>query len=82
MLPKKIRKEVSLDAETIGLLQLQAEQEGRKLKNYMEYILKEKSNDFELTEAYKLEMDALLNQHKKNELKYISKAEFYKRIAR
>ncbi len=76
------RKEVSLDTETLALLQIQADREGRKLKNYMEHILKEKANDFELTDEYKAMMDEMLDKHEKGELNYISKDEFFKRIAR
>ncbi len=82
MLRNKIRKEISLDGETIALLQLQAEREGRKLKNYMEYILKKKSNDFELTDEYKLMMDELLEKYETGKLKSFSKSEFLKRIIR
>jgi len=64
------------------LLQIQAEKEGRKLKNYMEHILREKANDFELTDEYKVMMDEMLDKHEKGELNYISKEAFFKRIAR
>jgi 3-isopropylmalate dehydratase small subunit len=77
---QKKRKEVSLDTETLTLLQLQAEKEGRKLKNYMEHILKEKANDFVLTDEYKAMMDDLLEQHKKGTINYISKEAFLKQI--
>ena len=80
MLRSKIRKEVALDSETITLLQIQAEKEGRKLKNYMEYILKEKSVSFKLSDAYKLEMDALLERHNNGKLEYLSKENFFKQI--
>lgn len=82
MLQNRKRKEISLDAETIALLQIQAEKEGRKLKNYMEHVLREKANDFELTDEYKLMMDEMLDKHQKGELNYISKEEFFKRTAR
>ncbi|MEX0995756.1 MAG: hypothetical protein WDZ45_01755 [Flavobacteriaceae bacterium] len=83
MIPQqKKRKEVSLDSETLTLLQLQAEKEGRKLKNYMEHILKEKANDFELTDEYRAMMDSLLEQHKKGTIDYISKEAFFKRISK
>jgi len=82
MIQNKKRKEVTLDNETLTLLQIQAEKEGRKLKNYMEHVLREKANDFELTEEYKVMMDEMLDKHEKGELNYISKKEFFKRIAR
>ncbi len=76
MITKK-RKEVALDSNTITLLQIQANKQGRKLKNYMEYILKEKANSFELTDEYKAMMDEALDKHEKGQLKYISKQEFF-----
>ncbi|GAL68288.1 hypothetical protein [Jejuia pallidilutea] len=82
MMPNKKRKEVSLDQDTLVLLQIQAEKEGRKLKNYMEHILKEKANSFELTEEYKIMMDDMLNKHEKGKLHYISESEFRKLTAR
>jgi hypothetical protein len=81
MVPNKKRKEVSLDQDTLVLLQIQAEKEGRKLKNYMEHILKEKANSFELTEEYKTMMDDMLNKHEKGKLHYISESEFRKLTA-
>ncbi|MBT6234639.1 hypothetical protein N9811_02375 [Bacteroidia bacterium] len=53
MLKNKQRKEVSLDAETIAILTQQAEKQGRKLKNYMEHVLKQQANDSELSDEYK-----------------------------
>ena len=37
MIQTKNRKEITLDAQTLSILQIQAEKQGRKLKNYMEY---------------------------------------------
>ncbi|MBN4047043.1 hypothetical protein JYU05_00695 [bacterium AH-315-P13] len=82
MIQDRKRKEVTLDNETLTLLQIQAEKEGRKLKNYMEHVLREKANDFELTDEYKVMMDEMLDKHEKGKLNYISKEEFFKRIAR
>ncbi len=78
----KTRKEVSLDKETLLLLQIQAEKQGRKLKNYLEHILKEKAHEFELSDEYKMMMDELLDKHEKGEINYISKEEFFSRTAR
>ena len=82
MIPTKNRKEISLDDQTIAILQIQAEKEGRKLKNYLEYILKEKANDFELTSEYKLMIDAKLEKHYSGESNYISEDDFRKSSAR
>ncbi|OEK09827.1 hypothetical protein A8C32_09965 [Flavivirga aquatica] len=70
MIQKRKRKEISLDNDTLALLQIQAEKEGRKLKNYMEHILREKANSFELTDEYKAMMDDMLDKHKKGQLNY------------
>lgn len=66
----KNRKEVSLDTQTLAILQIQADRDGRKLKNYMEQILREKANEFELTEEYKALMDNMLEKHSEGQLKY------------
>lgn len=82
MLKNKKRKEVILEAETLALLQIKADKEGRNLKNYMEHILREKANEFELTEDYKSMMDDILDKHKNGELEFLSKKEFLESIAR
>lgn len=76
MLETKSRKEISLDAQTISLLQIQADKQGRKLKNYMEHILKEQANSFELSDEYKSMMDEMLNKHENGQLKYFSEEQF------
>ena len=70
MAQNKKRKEVTLDANTIELLELQAKREGRKLKNYMEYVLSEKANDFQLTDAYKEMMDKTLDDFDKGNINF------------
>lgn len=82
MIQSKKRKEVLLDNDTLTLLQIQAEKEGRKLKNYMEHILKEKANSFELSEEYKAMMDNMLDKHQKGELNYLNESEFRNLTAR
>ncbi len=82
MIRDRKRKEVNLDTETLALLQIQADREGRKLKNYMEHILKEKANDFELSDEYKVMMDEMLDKHEKGELNYTSWEEVKKQILR
>jgi plasmid stability protein len=78
----KNRKEVTLDDQTMPILKIKAAKKGRNLKNYMEQILKEKANEFEVTEEYKTIMDALLEKHYSGEMNYISEEEFRKRTAR
>lgn len=70
MIRPKNRKEITLDAQTLSILQIQAEKQGRKLKNYMEQVLKEQANSFELTDEYKAMMDVMLDKHEKGELQY------------
>jgi 3-isopropylmalate dehydratase small subunit len=82
MLKDKMRKEVTLDKETISLLQIQAEKEGRKLKNYMEHILRNKANEFELTNEYKKMMNNLLDKNENGELNFISEKDFRRKTAR
>ena len=82
MIHNKKRKEVLLDGQTIAILEIQAKREGRELKNYMEYILIKKANDFELTEEYKVMMDEMLNKHKKGELNYTPWEEVKRQLLR
>ncbi|NQX84950.1 MAG: hypothetical protein HRT67_03435 [Flavobacteriaceae bacterium] len=82
MIQERKRKEVTLSNNTLALLQIQAEKEGRKLKNYMEHILREKANSFELTDEYKAMMDDMLEKHKNGKLNYINESEFRKLTAR
>lgn len=74
------RKEVSLPTDTLAILKIQAEKEGRNLKNYMEHILNEKANSFGLTNKYKTMMDDMLKKHKNGKLNYISEAEFRSKV--
>lgn len=78
----KSRKEVSLDSQTLAILQIQANRDGRKLKNYLEQILKEKANEFELTDEYKAIMDDMLEKHNKGKLNYTSWEDFKAEISR
>ena len=80
MIPAKNRKEISLDAQTLSILQIQAEKQGRKLKNYMEQVLKEQANSFELTDEYKAMMDKMLVKPEKGKLKYTSCEEAKKEL--
>ncbi len=74
----KKRKEILLDIETVELLQIQAEKEGRKLKNYMEFVLKEKANSIELSDNYKTMIDEMLNH--KEKLNFLSEEEFRNKL--
>jgi hypothetical protein len=82
MIQSKKRKDVSLENDTLALLKIQAEKEGRKLKNYMEHILREKANSFEFTKEYKVMRDGMLDKHNKEELNFISESDFRKQTAR
>ena len=82
MITTKNRKEVSLDAQTLAILQIQADRDGRKLKNYMEQILKEKANEFELTEEYKALMDEMLDKHNTGKVTYTSWDDFKAEISK
>lgn len=79
---EKTRKEVALDSQTLALLTVMAEKEGRKLKNFMEQVLKEKASTFEFSETYKNEMDQLLVKHASNQNQYISEEDFFAKISR
>lgn len=73
MIREKVRKEVSLDKTIVERLKIQALEDGRNLKNYLEKILTDKANeDFEITEGYKKMMDEMLEKREKGELKFTS----------
>jgi 3-isopropylmalate dehydratase small subunit len=78
----KNKREVSLDSQTLAILKIQADREGRKLKNYMEHILQEKANNFELTDEYKAMMDEMLEKHYSGKLNYTSWEDFKVEISR
>jgi len=80
MLKEKKRKEVTLDVDTLDLLSKQAELEGRKLKNYMEHVLKQKAQDFELSDSYKAMIDEMLDRDAKGELNFVSWKEAKERL--
>ncbi|KPM48677.1 hypothetical protein [Jiulongibacter sediminis] len=82
MLKTKNRKEITLDDQTVSLLQMKADIEGRKLKNYMERVLTETANDFALSDEYKTMMDGLLDKHQSGELNFLSEEEFKAQTAR
>lgn len=79
---EKNRKEVALDSQTLALLSIMAEKEGRKLKNFMEQVLKEKASSFEFSDAYKNELDEILAKHKNGQKNYVSEEEFFAKINR
>ncbi|NJN49984.1 MAG: hypothetical protein HC798_01180, partial [Polaribacter sp.] len=66
----KKRKEIYLSEDTITLLEMQAEREGRKLKNFIEFVLQEKAHQFQLTEAYKQMMDGALQDFHQQKLSF------------
>ena len=66
------RKEINLDEQTVAVLEAQAHQEGRKLKNYMEFVLLQKAKELALSPEYKEMMDNMLNRHAKKEVTYSS----------
>jgi ABC-type glutathione transport system ATPase component len=66
------RKEVVLDEHTLSILEEKAKQQGRNLKNYMEFVLQENANAFEPSEEYKIMMDRMIENHKKGTTNYTS----------
>ena len=80
MVKNKQRKEVALDQNTIAILTAQAEKQGRKLKNYMEHVLREQANSLEFSKEYKSMMDAKLELYKKGESNLMSEKEFRAQI--
>lgn len=76
MIRDKKRKEISLDLEILSILEFQAKKQGRNLKNYLEFILTEKANSFELSDEYKKMMDEVLKQKEEGSLSFLNEDEF------
>lgn len=73
---KTKRKEVVLDEETLAILEEKAKSQGRNLKNYMEFILREEAYAFEPSEDYKKMMNQMIENHRKGTSDYLSEIEF------
>lgn len=71
MINKK-RKEVHLSSEVIEKLKIKAKNQGRSLKNYMEFVLLQHSMEFEITEEYKSMTDSMLVAEMDGTAEYIS----------
>ena len=69
---KTKRKEVVLDEETLAILEEKAKSQGRNLKNYMEFILREEAYAFEPSEDYKKMMDIMIENHNMGKTNYTS----------
>lgn len=83
MIQEKIRKEVTLDKQIVERLKIQAMEDGRNLKNYLEKILTDKATEeFEITEGYMKMMDELLEKRAKGEMKFVSWEEVKKKYGR
>lgn len=68
----KKRKEVLLDKETLSILEAKAKKQGRNLKNYMEFVLREEAYAFEPSESYKVMMDKMIEDHEQGKTNYTS----------
>jgi hypothetical protein len=69
---KNKRKEVVLDEETLAILEEKAKSQGRNLKNYMEFILRQEAYAFEPSEDYKKMMDQMIENHNMGITNYTS----------
>lgn len=63
-------KKIHLDSQTLLLLKMQAEKDGLKLKTYLEEILKEKADKMDISDEYKILMDAMLEKHNDKMVEY------------
>lgn len=72
MASQKKRKEVVLDEETLAILEEKAKSQGRNLKNYMEFVLREDAHAFEPSETYKVMMDKMIDNHQQGKTNYTS----------
>lgn len=75
---QRVRKEISLDEETVTALEAQAKREGRKLKNYMEFVLKQQAMVIEPSSEYKAMMDDMLAKDEAGKLEFTTWVEVSK----
>lgn len=68
----KKQKKVDLDENVITILKEKAKQQGRNLKNYMEFVLQENANAFEPSAEYKTMMDKMIDNHQNGKTNYTS----------
>ena len=74
------KKLIELDEKTMAILEKEAKNQNRSLKNFIEYTLEDKAKNFaEPSEEYKAMVDDMLEKHKKGEIKWISSEEVRKR---
>ena len=77
---QKKRKEVVLDEETLAILEEKAKAQGRNLKNYMKFVLRENAYAVEPSEAYKTMMDKMIENHNTRKTNYTSWDEVKKEL--
>ncbi len=80
MLNLKQTKRIQLDNQTLFVLKMQAEKDGRKLKNFIEDLLKEQAEKSKLTPEYKILMDEMLEKHERGEVGYMDWDDFKKTV--
>jgi len=66
------KKLIELDEKTMAILEKEAKNQNRSLKNYIEYTLEDKAKNFaEPSEEYKAMMDDMIERHKNGTLETI-----------
>ena len=75
----KKRKEIHLPDQVIMVLEHQAKQEGRNLKNYIEYILNEKAQEVRPSKEYMKMMDEMLSGVEEGKVDYVSEKDVRKK---
>lgn len=75
----KKRKEIHLPDQVVMILEHQAKQEGRNLKNYIEYVLSEKAQEMKPSKEYMKMMDEMLLKIEGGKVDYISEKDIRKK---
>lgn len=79
----KTKKLIELDDKAIAILEKQAKQEKRSLKNYLEYLLEDTAMRYsEPSEEYKAMMDEMMQKLEDGSMKTYSVNEVLKRYGR
>jgi len=64
----------------LTILEQKAKSQGRNLKNYMEFVLREDAFAFEPSEEYKVMMDKMIDNHHNGKTNYTSWEDVKKEI--
>lgn len=79
----KTKKLIELDKELLKVLEKEAKNQKRSLKNYLEYMIEDRALELSVpSEEFIKEMDKMIKDHKEGKLNWVSSEEVRKRYGR